>query len=90
MLPETSAPFVKFSSDAKSILYPVGGKDEVTFYRHKWNDGKLIGKPEVALKLPFRIDFYYGGAGCDFTRDLSMIVYARTNRQDDLYMLSQD
>jgi Tol biopolymer transport system component len=81
--------FIKKSEDGKSILYIVRKSDETIIYRHKWSDGRLIGKPEIAVRLPFVFDVSYGGAGCDFTRNLSMIVYSKPNRQDDIYMLSK-
>jgi hypothetical protein len=60
----------------------------VTFYRQGWGDGKLVGKPEVALKLPFAFPLAIAGNGCDFSRDLSTIVYSRLSEQADLYLLS--
>jgi len=60
----------------------------VTFYRQAWRDGKIIGKPEVALKLPFAFPLFYHGNAYDFSRDLSTIVYVRPGGQADLYLLS--
>jgi serine/threonine protein kinase/Tol biopolymer transport system component len=77
---------VRFARDGKSFLYPVATHAELTFFRQAWHDGKVIGKPEVALKLPF--SFPLALAGCDFSRDLSTIVYARPSEQADLYLLS--
>jgi len=61
----------------------------VTIYRQAWNEGKLIGAPQVALKVPFTFRMDYGGNAYDFSRDLSNIVYARPGGQDNLYLLSQ-
>ena len=59
------------------------------FYRQAWRDGQLIGKPQIALKLPFAFHLLYqGGNAYDFSRDLSTIVYARPGGQADLYFLS--
>jgi serine/threonine protein kinase/Tol biopolymer transport system component len=87
LLPGVVAFSLRFAPDGKSFLYPVAAPGEVTFYRQAWRDGKLIGKPEVALKLPFA--FPLGGNTNDFfSRDLSTIVYSRPGGQADLYLLS--
>jgi len=39
--------------DGKSFLYAIPSQQDVTIYRQGWADGKVIGKPQVALKLPF-------------------------------------
>lgn len=78
-----------FAPDGQSFLYPVSSSHDVTFFRQPWKDGKLIGRPQVALKLPFTFTFGYAGNGYDFSRDLSTIVYARPGGHADLYLLSQ-
>ena len=48
-----------------------------------------IGKPQVALKLPFSFPvFYNNGNAYDFSPDLSTIVYARPGGQADFYLLT--
>jgi hypothetical protein len=47
-----------------------------------------MGKPEIALRLPFAFPLFYNGNAFDFSRDLSTIVYARPGGQADLYLLS--
>jgi serine/threonine protein kinase/Tol biopolymer transport system component len=78
-----------FARDGKSFLYAVASRAEVTIYRQPWKDGKTIGTPQVALKLPFAFPMNYGGSAYDFSRDLSTIVYARPGGHADLYLLSQ-
>jgi serine/threonine protein kinase/Tol biopolymer transport system component len=79
-----------FAPDGRSFLYAVASRGEVTIYRQPWGDGKLIGAPKVALKVPFAFPLrYYNGNAYDFSRDLSTIVYARPGGQADLYLLSQ-
>ena len=79
-----------FARDGKSFLYAVATGGEVTIYRQAWRDGKLIGAPEVALKVPFTFPLQYAdGNAYDFSRDLSTIVYARPGGHADLYFLSQ-
>jgi hypothetical protein len=79
-----------FARDGKSFLYAGASRGEVTIYRQPWKDGKTIGAPQVALKVPFAFPLgYAGGSAYDFSRDLSTFVYARPGGQDDLYLLSQ-
>jgi len=79
-----------FADDGKSFLYAVATRGEVTIYRQPWRDGKLIGAPQVALKVPFAFPLDYAiGNAYDFSRDLSTIVYARPGGQANLYLLSQ-
>ena len=66
----------------------VSSRGELLIYRQLWKDGKVIGTPQVALKLPFTFQLYYGGS-YDLSRDLSTIVYARPGGHADLYLLSQ-
>jgi hypothetical protein len=80
---------VVFARDGKSLLYAVGSRGEATIYRQPWKDGKTIGAPQVALKVPFAFPVVYAGNAYDFSRDLSTIVYARPGGHADLYLLSQ-
>ena len=89
LLPGVETFMVRFARDGKSFVYPVSSRSDVTFYRQAWRDGQLIGKPQIALKLPFAFHLLYqGGNAYDFSRDLSTIVYARPGGQADLYFLS--
>ena len=75
----------------KSLLYAVASRGEVAIYRQAWKDGKVVGTPRVALKLPFTFpvpvlisDWY------DFSRDLSTIIYTHPyDGATDLYLLSE-
>jgi serine/threonine protein kinase len=78
-----------FAPDFKSFVYGVAEQSGVVFYRQKWNDGQLIGKPEVALKLPFSFRLYYAGNAFDYSRDLTSIIYSRPSGQADFYLLGQ-
>jgi Tol biopolymer transport system component/predicted Ser/Thr protein kinase len=75
--------------DGKSFLYALPGKKDVTVYRQKWEAGKAVGKPQVALKLPFAFPLVAGGNAYDFSRDLTTVVYARPGGHADLYLLTQ-
>ncbi|MGD0404359.1 MAG: protein kinase [Candidatus Acidiferrales bacterium] len=92
LLPGVATLGATFDRDGRSFLYAVASRGEVTIYRQPWKDGKTIGVPQVALKLPFAfpLDYGdYGGNAYDFSRDLSTIVYRRHGDLADLYLLSQ-
>ena len=89
LLPGVVTYGVTFARDGKSFLYAVASRGEVTIYRQLWRDGKLIGTPQVAVKVPFSFRLDYNGNAYDFSRDLSTIVYARPGGHADLYLLSQ-
>ena len=89
LLPGVATFQSEFAADGKSLLYAIPSEHEVTIYRVGWQDGKLIGSPQVAVKLPFAVPFSAGGNGYDFARDLSSVVYARRAGHADLYLLSQ-
>jgi dipeptidyl aminopeptidase/acylaminoacyl peptidase len=80
---------VVFARDGKSFLYAVGSACGATIYRQPWKDGKTVGAPQVALKVPFAFPQNYAGNAYDFSRDLSTIIYARPVGHADLYLLSQ-
>ena len=80
---------LSFAPDGKSFTYAVPSQRDVTFYRQGWQDGKLIGQPRVALKLPFAFPLLAGGNAYDYSRDLSTVVYARVSGHADLYLMSQ-
>ena len=75
--------------DGKSFSYAIPSQQDVTIYRQGWEDGKVVGKPQVALKLPFAFPLVSGGNAYDFSSDLSTIVYARAGGHADIYLLSQ-
>ncbi|MGB7730966.1 MAG: hypothetical protein WBL50_23270, partial [Candidatus Acidiferrum sp.] len=90
LLPGVSTFDLAFARDGKSFLYAVTSPGEVTIYRQPWKQGKTIGAPQVALKVPFAFpQTYETGSAYDFSKDLSTIVYARPGGHADLYLLSQ-
>jgi len=80
---------ISSARDGKAFMYAVPSRHDVTIYRQPWQDGKLIGQPQVALKLPFAFPLLAGGNAYDFARDLSVVAYARPGGHADLYLLSQ-
>jgi serine/threonine protein kinase/Tol biopolymer transport system component len=90
LLPGVVTVYAIIAHDGKSFLYAVASRGEVTIYRQPWKDGKTIGAPHVALKVPFMFPPWYADhAAYNFSRDLSTIVYAHPRGQANLYLLSQ-
>ena len=92
LLPGVATQSAVFARDGNSFLYALASRGEFTIYRQGWREGKLIGTPQVALKVPFAFHLESpenGGNDYDFSRDLSTIVYARPGGHADLYFLSQ-
>jgi hypothetical protein len=90
LLPGTVTSYPTFARDGKSFFYGINSRREVTIYRQEWKEGKIIGAPQVALKVPFAFPtVYFSGNANDFSRDLSTIVYARPGGHADLYLLNQ-
>jgi serine/threonine protein kinase len=89
LLPGVVTYSIWFAPDFKSFVYGVAEPGGMVFYRQKWQDGQLVAKPEVALKLPFSFRLYYAGNAFDYSRDLSSIIYSRPGGQADFYLLSQ-
>jgi serine/threonine protein kinase/Tol biopolymer transport system component len=79
----------RYSPDGKSVLYALASRGEVTFYGQALRDDNPVGKPQIALKLPFTFRLVYQGNAFDFSPDLSTVVYARPGGQADLYLFSQ-
>ena len=90
LVPGVATFMARYARDGKSFLYPILSRSEVTFYRQGWSGGKVLGKPQIDLKLPFAFSSVYQGNAYDFSPDLSTIVYARPGGQADLYLMSQE
>ena len=89
LLPGVVTYSVWFAPDFKAFVYAVAERGGMIFYRQKWQEGHVVGKPEAALKLPFSFRLYYSGNAFDYSRDLSSIIYSRPGGQADFYLLSQ-
>jgi Tol biopolymer transport system component len=90
LLPGVTTFNTTFAQDGRSFLYAVSFPGGATITRQLWKEGKLIGSPQVALKLPFAFPLNYEtGNGYDFTKDLSTVVYVRPGGHADLYLLTQ-
>lgn len=80
----------RLARDGKSLVYDIASRSEVTIYRQSWKDGRVIGRPLVALRVPFAYTQSYDTNASDFSLDLSTIVYARPGGNADLYLLSHE
>ena len=89
LIPDVATFMPRFAQDGKSILYTTSSRGEVTLFRVPWADGKLTGRPQIVLKLPFAFAQRFNGNAYDLARDLSKIVYARPGGQFDIYLLSR-
>ena len=90
LLPGAPTFLAEFARDGKSLLYTVASRGGATIYRQNWREGKTVGAPQIALKVPFSFPLSYaGGNAYDFSKDLSTIVYVRPGGHADLYLLSQ-
>ena len=89
LLPGTLTSNPTFARDGRSFFYAIASRAEITIYRQVWKDGRTIGAPQVALRIPFAFSQTYNGNAYDFSRDLSTVVYARPGGHADLYLLSQ-
>jgi sugar lactone lactonase YvrE len=88
LLPGVATLPIRFAPDGKSFLYADFSRAGVTLYRQAWRNGKLIGQPKTALRLPFGFNVLNGGNAFDFARDLSEVVHGRGVGQADVYLLS--
>jgi serine/threonine protein kinase/Tol biopolymer transport system component len=90
LVPNVSTFSATFARDGRSILYLVASRGEDTIYRQPWKNGKIIGAPQTASKIPFSFPLMSSQSNAyDLSRDLSTIVYVRADRRSDLYFISQ-
>jgi hypothetical protein len=72
LLPGVVSGHATIADDGESFLYAVVSRGEVTIYCQPWKDGKTIGAPQVAFKVPLAFSLWYAEHGAyDFSRDLS-------------------
>src|SRR5262249_29119381 len=88
LIPGVTNLIVRFAPDGKSFVYLKIMDRETIFYRQRWEDGKMVGEPKIAARIPFNINFGYSGNAYDFTSDLSRLIYAKPGGQADLFLLT--
>ena len=89
LVPGVTSFGINGEKEGKSFLFAVPGKTDVKIYRQKWENGKTVGQPQVAVTLPFAFPLTTGGNAYDFSRDLTTVVYARPGGHADLYLMSE-
>jgi hypothetical protein len=90
LLPGVGTIYATIARDGKSFFYAVTSRRETSIFRQLWKDGKTIGAPQLAFKVPFAFPIWYAEhAAYYISRDLSTIVYVRPGGHADLYLLSQ-
>jgi serine/threonine protein kinase len=90
LLPGVETVYATIAPDGKSFFYMVASRGGASIFRQLWKDGKTIGAPQLALKIPFAFPAWYAShAAYYISKDLSTIVYVRPGGHADLYLLSQ-
>ena len=94
LLPDVSTKSALFAPDGSAFLFATTSPDGSTIHRQGWKDGKLVGSPIAALRLPFSfvVNPPYSAQSFtdyDFTSDLSTVFYARPDSRADLYLMSR-
>jgi hypothetical protein len=90
LLPGIETIYATIARDGKSFFYAVASRRETSIFRQPWKDGKTIGAPQLALKVPVAFPTWYAEhAAYYISRDLSTIVYTRPSGHADLYLLSE-
>jgi serine/threonine protein kinase len=87
LVPNILSFIARFSPDNRSYIYVANNHGRGSIFRQAWNNGKSIGAPKTVFTFPFPLRDDYGGNAYDVSLDLSTIIYARPNGQDDLYFL---
>jgi Tol biopolymer transport system component len=87
LVPNVLTFIARFSADNRSYVYVANTHGRSSLYRQAWSNGKSVGSPKTMLTFPFPLRDDYGGNAYDVSLDLSTIIYARPNGQDDLYFL---
>jgi serine/threonine protein kinase/Tol biopolymer transport system component len=87
LVPNVLTFIARFTPDNHSYTYVANNHGRGSIFRQAWNNGKSIGAPKTVFTFPFPLRDDYGGNAYDVSLDLSTIIYARPNGQDDLYFL---
>jgi serine/threonine protein kinase/Tol biopolymer transport system component len=86
--PGLASYFALYGQDGKSFLFQAANHGQTAVYRQPWHDGQASGEPQRALALPFAVREDFQGNAFAISDDLSLVVYARPNGQEDLYFLA--
>ena len=90
LIPGVTTYGARFAPDGKSFLYATASRGEGMIYRQAWSEGKLIGVPRVALKVPFTFSLISGvGNAYDFPA-ISPPSYTRAPTATPTLYISQN
>ncbi len=87
--PGLASYFALYGRDGKSFLFENTIHGQTGIFRQPWRNGQATGEPQRVLTFPFAIREDFAGNASNISEDLSVMVYARPNGHDDLYLLSQ-
>ncbi|MGA7460755.1 MAG: protein kinase [Candidatus Korobacteraceae bacterium] len=86
--PGLASYFVLYARDRKSFLFATTIHGQTSIYRQPWRNGEAVGEPQRVLTFPFAVREDFAGNAATISDDLSVMVYARPNGHEDLYLLS--
>ena len=86
--PGLASYFAQYARDGKSFLFENTIHGQTSILRQPWHDGEAVGEPQIVLTFPFAVREDFAGNAAAIAEDLSVMVYARPNGHEDLYLLS--
>jgi len=87
--PGLASYFFLYARDGKSFLFENTIHGQTSIFRQGLRDGEAVGEPQSVLTFPFAVREDFAGNASEVSEDLSVIIYARPNGHEDLYLLSQ-
>ncbi len=86
--PGLASYFVLYARDGKSFLFENTIHGQTSIFRQPLRNGEATGEPQRVLTFPFAVREDFAGNASTISEDLSVIVYARPNGQEDLFFLA--
>ena len=86
--PGLASYFVLYARDGKSFLFENTIHGQTSIFREPLRNGEATGEPQRVLTFPFAVREDFAGNASTISEDLSVIVYARPNGQEDLFFLA--
>ena len=81
--------YALYARDGKWFLFENTIHGQTSIFRQPWHNGEAAGEPQRLLTFPFAVREDFSGNASNISEDLSVMVYARPNGHDDLYLLSR-
>ncbi len=86
--PGLASYFALYARDGKSFLFENTIHGQTSVFRQPLHNGEAAGEPQRVLTFPFAVREDFAGNASNISEDLSVMVYARPNGHEDLYLLS--